>query len=180
MEDFSFGKVILGVAVVSFVGFLIYAEYENQQEFEKYKVIIVDELADVFATDDALWAGISKKDRPSSIATLIQQIAQIGRAAGIHLILATQRPSVKIISGDLKANFPGRVCFKLPTQADSRVVLDENGAENLLGKGDYLYKVAGSDLVKRAHSAYVSMNDIATIISQHEDIRRMYENANLV
>jgi len=142
----------------------------------KYKIIIVDELADVLATDETLWAGIPKKDRPSSIATLLQQIAQISRAAGIHLILATQRPSVKIISGDLKANFPARICFKLPTQADSRVVLDENGAENLLGKGDYLYKIAGSDLVKRAHSAFVSMDSIATIIAQHEDIRRMYEN----
>jgi S-DNA-T family DNA segregation ATPase FtsK/SpoIIIE len=95
--------------------------------------------------------------------------------------MATQRPSVKMITGDsrigfgdIKANFPARVCFKLPTMADSRVVLDENGAESLLGKGDYLYKIAGSDLLQRAHSAFVSMDDIALILNSHEHIRGMY------
>jgi len=140
----------------------------------KYKVIIIDEFADVIQQDEILWAGTPKKDRPTSIETLTKQIAAISRAAGIHLIIATQRPSVKVITGDLKANFPARICFKLPTMADSRVVLDENGAECLLGKGDYLYKIAGSDLLKRAHSAYVSTADIALVTSQHNEIRRTY------
>jgi S-DNA-T family DNA segregation ATPase FtsK/SpoIIIE len=140
----------------------------------KYKILIVDELADVLDQDNAYLAQMDKKLRPPSIHSLLKTIAQISRAAGVHLILATQRPSVKIISGDIKANFPARVCFKLPSGFDSRVVLDENGAENLLGMGDYLYKIAGSDTVKRAHGAFVSMNDIATIIEQNEMIRRQY------
>jgi len=141
----------------------------------KYKVIVIDELADVLEQDEVMWAGIPKKDRPTSIATLLKQIAQISRAAGIHILAATQRPSVKTIAGDTKANFPSRICFKLATQADSRVVLDENGAEKLLGQGDFLYKIAGSDTVKRAHSAFVAMEDIAMIMAQHEEIRRTYE-----
>jgi S-DNA-T family DNA segregation ATPase FtsK/SpoIIIE len=108
----------------------------------------------------------------------LKTIAQISRAAGVHLILATQRPSVKVISGDIKANFPARVSFKLPSSMDSRVILDETGAENLLGMGDYLYKIAGSDTVKRAHSAFVSINDIANILAQNENIRRQYANAS--
>lgn len=140
----------------------------------KYKILIIDELADVLDQDNAALAQINKKLRPPSIHSLLKTIAQISRAAGVHLILATQRPSVKIISGDIKANFPARVCFKIPSSFDSRVVLDENGAENLLGMGDYLYKIAGSDTVKRAHSAFVSVNDIATIIEQNEMIRRQY------
>jgi len=140
----------------------------------KYKVFIVDELADVLDQDEVMWAGVPKKDRPTSIATLLKQLAQISRAAGIHLIVATQRPSVKVLSGDIKANFPARICFKLPTMADSRVVLDENGAENLLGRGDYLYKIAGSDVIKRAHSAFVTTDDIALITAQHSQIRETY------
>lgn len=141
----------------------------------KYKVIIIDELADVLDQDIAYLSQFKKNERPPTIPMLLKQIAQISRAAGIHIIAATQRPSVKTIAGDTKANFPARICFKMPTMADSRVVLDENGAENLLGKGDYLYKISGSDLVKRAHSAYVTTNDIAMIIDQHAEIRRTYQ-----
>lgn len=140
----------------------------------QYKIIIVDELADVLASDAVILSQFPKKERPESIHSLIQRLAQLARAAGVHIITATQRPSVKILGGDAKANFPARVCFKLPSQADSRVVLDENGAENLLGAGDYLYKIAGSDIVKRAHSAFVSTNTIASIISQNDMIRRQY------
>lgn len=140
----------------------------------QFKVLIVDELADVLATDAEILSQYDKKTRPPSIHSLLQRLAQISRAAGVHIIAATQRPSVKILGGDAKANFPARVCFKLPSAADSRVVLDENGAENLLGAGDYLYRVSGSDAVKRAHSAFVSTNTIATIIEQNEMIRRQY------
>ena len=144
----------------------------------KYKVLIIDELADVFDQDAGILQGMPPKLRPPSIHHLLKSIAQISRAAGVHLILATQRPSVKILSGDVKANFPARVCFKLPSSFDSRVVLDENGAENLLGMGDYLYKIAGSDTVKRAHGAFVSMINIATIITQCDEIRRQYGTIN--
>jgi len=144
----------------------------------KYKILIIDELADVLDQDNAFLAMIERKMRPPSIHSLLKTIAQISRAAGVHLILATQRPSVKVISGDIKANFPARVSFKLPSSMDSRVILDETGAENLLGMGDYLYKIAGSDTVKRAHSAFVSINDIANILAQNENIRRQYANAS--
>jgi S-DNA-T family DNA segregation ATPase FtsK/SpoIIIE len=148
-------------------------DLKQEQKF-KYKILIIDELADVLDQDNAFLAQIERKMRPPSIHSLLKTIAQISRAAGVHLILATQRPSVKVISGDIKANFPARVSFKLPSSMDSRVILDETGAENLLGMGDYLYKIAGSDTVKRAHSAFVSINDIANILTQNENIRRQY------
>lgn len=141
----------------------------------KYKILIIDELADVFMQDRSELQGLKKSERPPSIEFLIQQISQISRAAGVHLILATQRPSVDILPGTIKNNFPARVCFKVPARVDSRVVLDEDGAENLLGMGDYLYKIAGTDTAKRAHSAFVSMVDIGTIIAQNEQIRRSYD-----
>jgi len=150
--------------------------YGGLEKRMKYKVVIVDELADVFDQDNTLLRPIPRKERPPSIQELLKQIAQIARAAGIHLIGATQRPSVEVLPGDIKTNFPARVSFKLPTQIDSRVILDEKGAESLLGRGDYLYKVAGNDTVKRAHSAFVSMTDIVTIIEQNSEIRRSYES----
>lgn len=143
----------------------------------QYKILIMDELADVLDQDEAVLRPLKKSERPPAILDLLQQVAQISRAAGVHLILATQRPSVDILPGRIKTNFPARVSFKLPTQADSRVILDENGAESLLGAGDYLYKIAGSNTVKRAHSAFVSTVDIATILAQNEMIRRQYANA---
>jgi DNA segregation ATPase FtsK/SpoIIIE, S-DNA-T family len=151
--------------------------------FLKYKVLIIDELADVFERDAAIRSTMDKEEKAAfpAISALLKRIAQVSRATGIHIICATQRPSVGMITGDarvkfgdIKANFPARFCFKFPTMADSRVVLDENGAELLLGKGDYLYKIAGADNVQRAHSAFVSINDITLILSQHKEIRGMY------
>ena len=141
-----------------------------------YKVFIMDELADVVDQDNEELRKYDRKSRPQSILELLKTIGQISRAAGVHLILATQRPSVDILPGSIKTNFPARISFKLPTRTDSQVILDENGAECLLGMGDYLYKIQGSDLVKRAHSAYVSMTDIAMILEQNEMIRRQYQN----
>lgn len=149
----------------------------------QYKVLVIDELADVLECDNALRSGLDRREKADtpSIASLLKRITQISRAAGIHVVMATQRPSVKMITGDsqvgfgdIKANFPARICFKLPSMADSRVVLDENGAEDLLGKGDYLYKLAGIDTPQRAHSAFVRMEDIELILQQHEQIRGMY------
>jgi S-DNA-T family DNA segregation ATPase FtsK/SpoIIIE len=140
----------------------------------KYKILIIDEFADVVGADRALLAQIEKKYRPYSIEDLVKRLAQVCRAVGIHIILATQRPSVKIIEGDLKANFPARIAFKLVSMQDSRVILDENGAEKLLGNGDFLYRTATSDQIKRAHSSYVSMTDISAMISQHEMLRMQF------
>lgn len=152
-----------------------------------YKILVIDEMADVFERDAAIRSGMDKDEKAEkpAISALLKRIIQVSRASGIHIIAATQRPSAAMVTGDarikfgdLKANMPARFCFKLPTMADSRVVLDENGAEILLGKGDYLYKVAGTDIAQRAHSAFVSIEDIGYILMQHEDIRRMYHALN--
>lgn len=138
-----------------------------------YYVLIIDELADVISQDKELAKSESKKEGTDRkrIADSLKQLAQISRATGIHIIAATQRPSIRIIDGDIKANFPTRIAFKLPTGVDSRVILDEGGAESLLGQGDYLYRTAICSTIERAHSAYVQMTDIARILEQHEQIR---------
>ena len=141
----------------------------------KYKILVIDEFADVVDADREVLKLIPSKERPETIESLVKRLAQIARAVGVHIILATQRPSIKVIGGDIKANFPSRIAFKLATMQDSRVILDENGAEKLLGKGDYLYKTATSDFPKRAHSAFVSVRDITNMVSQHEMLREQIE-----
>lgn len=140
-----------------------------------YYVIIIDELADVIGLDQELAKGEADDTKRTRIIAKIARIAQISRASGIHIIAATQRPSVKVLSGDIKANFPTRISFRLPTGTDSRVILDENGAEALLGRGDYLYRTSESSEVMRAHGSYVSLNDIATVIDQHQSIREQFQ-----
>ncbi len=113
-----------------------------------YIAIIIDELADLMIT-----AG--KEVEPP-----IQSLAQKARAAGIHLILATQRPSVNVITGTIKANFPSRMSFQLTSRIDSRTILDENGAEQLLGRGDMLYKGKDSKRPIRLHGPFVSDDEV--------------------
>ena len=139
-----------------------------------YYVIVIDELADVIGLDMELSRGETKDSKRTRISAKIAQIAQISRATGIHIIAATQRPSIKILSGDIKTNFPTRISFRLPTGVDSRVILDENGAEVLLGRGDYLFRTAEDSTLRRAHSSYISMNDIAMILTQHKEIRKSF------
>lgn len=148
----------------------------------KYKVVVIDELADVISQDKDLEkveaAEIEMETRMQKrtrIVNKIQTLTQISRASGIHVIAATQRPSVKLMSGDIKANFPMRLTFRLPTSADSRVILGEGGAENLLGKGDYLYQTFDMPAPVRGHGAYVSTADIARILDIQKDIREQYE-----
>ena len=117
-----------------------------------YIVIIIDEVAD-------LMAAASKEVTPD-----IARLAAKARAAGIHLILATQRPDAKIITGTIKANIPGRVAFKTATGIDSRTILDESGAENLIGRGDMLFK-SKDGLLIRAQGAWISDPEIASITS---------------
>lgn len=142
----------------------------------KYKILIIDEFADVVDADREMLKAIPQKERPEAIESLVKRLAQISRAVGVHIILATQRPSIKVIGGDIKANFPARIAFKLATMQDSRVILDENGAEKLLGRGDYLYKTATSDNARRAHSAFVSMGDIKNMILQHDMLRAQFSS----
>ncbi len=99
----------------------------------------------------------------SNVEESITRLAQMARAVGIHLILATQRPSVDVITGLIKANFPARISFRVASKVDSRTILDANGAESLLGRGDMLYLPAGSSRLHRIHGPLVTEDEIASL-----------------
>ena len=121
-----------------------------------YIVIVIDEFGDLIMQ--------SKREAE----TYIIRLAQKARAAGIHLVLATQRPTVDIVTGLIKSNLPGRVCFKVASRMDSRVVLDEMGADKLLGKGDMLFLVPGNNTLVRAQCTYVASEEISKIVQHLE------------
>jgi len=129
--------------------------FENAEESEHkplpYLVIIIDELADLMMVDT------------NNVEESITRLAQMARAVGIHLILATQRPSVDVITGLIKANFPARISFRVASKVDSRTILDSNGSESLLGKGDMLYLPAGSARLHRIHGPLVSEDEITAV-----------------
>jgi S-DNA-T family DNA segregation ATPase FtsK/SpoIIIE len=130
------------------------AIYEREElEFEPlpYLVVIVDEMADLMM--------VAGKD----IEGAIQRLAQMARAAGIHVILATQRPSVDVITGTIKANFPTRISFQVTSKIDSRTILGEQGAEQLLGQGDMLY-MAGGGRINRVHGPFVSDEEVEKVV----------------
>ena len=127
-------------------------EEEGDEKPIPYIVIIIDELADLMMLDS------------SNVEESITRLAQMARAVGIHLVLATQRPSVDVITGLIKANFPARVSFRVATKVDSRTILDANGAEALLGKGDMLYLPSGSARVHRLHAPFVTEKEIAAVV----------------
>lgn len=124
------------------------AGYNQKSEIPKpYLLVIIDELADLMLT------------APRDIEAILTRLAQMSRAVGIHLVLATQRPSVDIITGLIKANFPARIAFQVASKTDSRTILDMNGAEKLLGKGDMLFLPPGRGVTERLHSAYISTQE---------------------
>jgi S-DNA-T family DNA segregation ATPase FtsK/SpoIIIE len=129
--------------------------FENVAESEHkplpYLIIIIDELADLMMVDT------------NNVEESITRLAQMARAVGIHLILATQRPSVDVITGLIKANFPARISFRVASKVDSRTILDSNGSESLLGKGDMLYLPAGSARLHRIHGPLVSEDEIVSV-----------------
>jgi S-DNA-T family DNA segregation ATPase FtsK/SpoIIIE len=127
-------------------------EEDTDEKPIPYIVIIIDELADLMMLDS------------SNVEESITRLAQMARAVGIHLVLATQRPSVDVITGLIKANFPARVSFRVATKVDSRTILDANGAEALLGKGDMLYLPSGSARVHRLHAPFVTEKEIAAVV----------------
>ncbi len=124
---------------------------ETEHKPLPYLVIVIDELADLMMVDT------------NNVEESITRLAQMARAVGIHLILATQRPSVDVITGLIKANFPARISFRVASKVDSRTILDANGSESLLGKGDMLYLPAGSARLHRIHGPLVSEDEITAV-----------------
>jgi DNA segregation ATPase FtsK/SpoIIIE, S-DNA-T family len=126
---------------------------ELEDDTRPYIIIVVDELADLMMTVGR------EVERP------ITRLAQMARAIGIHLILATQRPSIKVITGIIKANFPSRIAFKVSSKIDSRVIIDANGAERLLGLGDMLFLPPGKGDTERIHGAYIPPAEILNLVN---------------
>jgi DNA segregation ATPase FtsK/SpoIIIE, S-DNA-T family len=117
-----------------------------------YIVVMIDELADLMMV------------APKEVEDKIARLAQMARASGIHLVLATQRPSVDVLTGLIKANFPARIAFQVSSKTDSRTILDSNGAEALLGRGDMLYLASGTGRVVRLHGSFVSDDDVRRVV----------------
>lgn len=127
-------------------------EKDSQLKTMPYIVIIIDELADLMLR------------APKEVEVPIARLTQMARAVGIHLVVATQRPSVDVITGVIKANFPARIAFQVATKVDSRTIIDGNGAEKLIGKGDMLFLPPGSSSPIRLHNSFVSLDEINRIV----------------
>lgn len=157
---------ILADAVVRNIDEYNHRARKNKEAIMPYIILVVDELADLMM--------MSAKDVEAPIARL----AQLARAVGIHLVIATQRPSVDVITGVIKANFPARIAFQVATKIDSRTILDSMGAEKLIGRGDMLYLGTGSSEITRMHNAFISLEEIEAIMN-HISQQPKFENEKL-
>src|SRR5437588_7703048 len=129
----------------------LFAE-DSEERPIPYIVIIIDELADLMMLEGR------------NVEESVTRLAQMARAVGMHLVLATQRPSVDVITGLIKANFPARISFRVPTRVDSRTILDVMGSEHLLGKCDILFLPPGSSRLTRVHGAFVTETEIQGVV----------------
>jgi S-DNA-T family DNA segregation ATPase FtsK/SpoIIIE len=141
---------------------------EEEHKPLPYLVIVIDELADLMMVDT------------NGVEESITRLAQMARAVGIHLILATQRPSVDVITGLIKANFPARISFRVASKVDSRTILDTNGSESLLGKGDMLYLPAGSSRLHRIHGPYVNEREVEAVCDFWRDQAQAIYNEEML
>ncbi len=144
------------------------AENGDEHKPLPYLVIVIDELADLMMVDT------------NGVEESITRLAQMARAVGIHLILATQRPSVDVITGLIKANFPARISFRVASKVDSRTILDANGSESLLGKGDMLYLPAGSSRLHRVHGPYVNEREVEAVCEFWREQAKAIYNEDLL
>ena len=148
---------VLADAVVRNIGEYNEKMISNDEPIMPYVVLVVDELADLMM--------LSAKDVEAPIARL----AQLARAVGIHLVIATQRPSVDVITGVIKANFPSRIAFQVASKIDSRTIIDQPGADKLIGRGDMLHLGTGSSDVFRMHNAFLTLEEIESIMDHVSD-----------
>lgn len=150
-------------------------EYNQKQELDSkkkmpYIVLVIDELADLIEHDKDFRKSAEKEHLEPKVIDALRRLIQICRASGLHVIACTQRASVDVITGIVKTNFPTRISLKLPSAVDSKTILDSKGAENLLGKGDFLLKSQDSDNLKRFHSPFVNLEDVKLVLEQKEMI----------
>jgi S-DNA-T family DNA segregation ATPase FtsK/SpoIIIE len=153
-----------------------YHTFVGHKSSMPYIVIMLDELGDLMDLDAIeRKADKEKYETTPTIKQWLKQAVQIGRAAGVHIIACTQRSSVKVVDGDIKANLPCRIALRLPTEIDSRTILGVRGAENLLGKGDMLIQRPERDVIERFHGPFVSMQDIQQLVVNYNQIKEMFK-----
>ena len=143
---------VLADAVVRNIGEYNKKRVDNNEEVMPFIVVLIDELADLMM--------LNAKEVEAPIARL----AQLARAVGIHLVVATQRPSVDVITGVIKANFPSRIAFQVASKIDSRTIIDQPGADKLIGRGDMLHLGTGSSDVFRMHNAFLTLEEIEALM----------------